>query len=90
MFPGAGCGQMSLGGWALMGLFWVTFVGLVLWALTRLFSSARGDGSFHADSDDLTLRSAVEQMDLPSAEACAGSSPQGVRGVRRDGRSPKG
>ena len=78
MFPGAGCGQMSLGGWVLMGLFWVTFVGLVLWVLTRLFSSGRWDGSFHEDSDDLALRSAREQMDLSSAEVWAGSKPQGV------------
>jgi hypothetical protein len=64
MFPGAGCGQMSVGGWVLMGLFWVTFLGLVLWALTRLFSSSRGDGSLHEDSDDLALRLAREHGSL--------------------------
>jgi hypothetical protein len=78
MFPGAGCGQMSLGGWVLMGLFWVTFLGLVLWALTRLFSSRPGDGSLHEDSDNLAVRLARAQMDLSSADVGAGSQPRGV------------
>jgi len=61
-----------------MGLFWVTFLGLVLWALTRLFSSRPGVGGLHEDSDDLALRLAREQMDNSSADAGAGSQPPGV------------
>ena len=64
MFPGAGCGQMSVGGWVLMGLFWATFLGLVLWALSRLFAPAQRDGGLHEDAEDLDLRLARGQMDL--------------------------
>jgi len=29
-----------------MGLFWVTFLGLVLWVLSRLFAPPRGAAAF--------------------------------------------
>ena len=38
MFLGPWCGQLGVGGWVLIGLFWATFVGLVLWAMSRLFA----------------------------------------------------
>jgi hypothetical protein len=63
MIPGAWCGQMGVGGWVLMGLFWATFLGLLLWALSRLFAPARGDGGLREDADDLDLRLARGQMD---------------------------
>jgi hypothetical protein len=79
MFPGAGCGQISVGGWVLMGLVWATFLGLVLWALSRLFAPARADSGLHEDADDLDPRLARGQMDLANTEHCARSSPpQGV------------
>jgi len=63
MFPGAGCGQMSAGGWILMALFWATYLGLVLWALSRLFTGTRGSDGSHQRAGDLDLRRDREQMD---------------------------
>ena len=63
MFPGAGCGQMSVGGWVLMGLFWVTFLGLVLWALSRLFTPARPADGRDGDAEDLDQRLARGELD---------------------------
>jgi uncharacterized membrane protein len=44
MFAGY-CSGMGIGGWLLMIGFWVVLVGLVVWAITRLFPSGdrRGD-----------------------------------------------
>ena len=39
MFAGGYCGGMGLAGWFLMIGFWAGFVGLVFWAITRLFPS---------------------------------------------------
>ena len=64
MILGAWCGQLGVGGWVLMGLFWATFVGLVLWALSRLFAPVREDEVLHEGADDLDQRWAHEQMDL--------------------------
>ena len=75
MFPGVGCGPMSVGGWVLVGLFWATFLGLVLWALSRLFPRSRGGGGLHGDADNLDLRFAREQMYLSRTEAGAANSP---------------
>ena len=47
MFLGAWCGQMSVGGWVLMGLLWVTFLGLVLWTLSRLFVPPKSRSEEH-------------------------------------------
>jgi hypothetical protein len=49
MILGAWCGQLGVGGWVLMGLFWATFVGLVLWALSRLFAPARQNEVLHEE-----------------------------------------
>ena len=64
MFLGAWCGQMSVGGWVLMGLLWVTFLGLVLWILSRLFVPPKSRGGLTADAEDLDRRSAAGPMDL--------------------------
>lgn len=64
MILGAWCGQLGVGEWVLMGLFWATFVGLMLWALSRLFARVREDEVLHQDADDLDQRWAREQMDL--------------------------
>lgn len=60
---GASCGQSGVGGWVLMGLFWVSFLGLVLWAVSMsLFAPARlADGLNGGkrevdDAHDLDLR----------------------------------
>mgnify|MGYP001791299461 FL=1 len=68
MFAGLVCGQTSVVAWVLMGLFWVTFVGLVLWALTRLFAPPRWDGSAPENADDLDPRLAREQTGLATTE----------------------
>jgi hypothetical protein len=64
MIPGVWCGQMGVGGWVLMGLFWATFLGLVLWALSRLFAPAPRDGGLQEDTDNPDLQLAHGQMDL--------------------------
>jgi uncharacterized membrane protein len=70
MFAGAWCGQLGVGGWVLMGLFWATFLGLVLWAVSRLFGSGRVAFSFDGDKrevdevDDLDLRLARGELDV--------------------------
>jgi len=66
---GAWCGQLGVGGWVLMGLFWATFVGLVLWALSRLFAPVREDDVVHENADDLGQRWAPEQMYLSDYRA---------------------
>ncbi len=77
MFAGTWCGQYGLIGWVLMGLFWVTFLGLVVWAMSRLFAPTQvtdghdvdvddhevGDRDV-GDADDLVLRLARGQIDL--------------------------
>ena len=73
MFAGAWCGQSGVIGWVLMGLFWVTFLGLVLWAMSRLFAPTRVSGGRAGDdheaddvdhADDLGRRLASGQLDL--------------------------
>lgn len=77
MFAGLACGQTSVVAWVLMGLFWVTFVGLVLWALSRLFTPARGGRSAPENADDLDPRLAREQTGLATTEVCdVNSAPQ--------------
>ena len=69
MLVGAWCGQLGVGGWILMGLFWATFLGLVLWAVSRLFGPARMTEGLHADglggdTDDLDLRLERGELDI--------------------------
>jgi hypothetical protein len=69
MFARAWCGQLGVTGWVLMGLFWATFLGLVLWAVSRLFGSGRaggleGDRREADDVDDLGLRLARGELDV--------------------------
>jgi len=75
MFLGAWCGQMGVAGWILMGIFWVTFLGLVLWALSRLFAGPQRDDGVHED-----LESPRYHLDLglwvPTPTGSAASNPQ--------------
>lgn len=70
MFGGAWCGQLGVGGWILMGLFWATFLGLVLWAVSRLFGpggvagGADGPKRDVDDVDHLELRFAQGELDV--------------------------
>jgi uncharacterized membrane protein len=69
MFASVWCGQLGVGGWVLMGLFWATFLGLVLWAVSRLFGRGReargvdGDKRPVDDADILDLRLARGELD---------------------------
>jgi len=40
MWSNAWCGAMGLGGWVTMALFWTVFLGLVIWAVTRIFPTS--------------------------------------------------
>ena len=42
MFSGTWCGGMGATGWFVMALFWGAFLGLAVWAVTRLFGPIRG------------------------------------------------
>lgn len=41
MFSGTWCGNMGLTGWLVMATFWVAFLALVVWAVTRFVSPGR-------------------------------------------------
>ena len=75
MFAGAWCGQLGVGGWVLMGLFWATFLGLVLWAVSRLFGPGRMAGGVDGDKrdvddvNDLDLRLARGELDVTEYRA---------------------
>ena len=71
MFAGGWCGQSGVGGWILMGLFWATFLGLVLWAVNRLFGPTRRTEALDADTEslgadtgDLDLRFERGELDI--------------------------
>ena len=42
MFSGTWCGSMGAAGWLVMTLFWATFLGLAVWAVTRMFTPTGG------------------------------------------------
>jgi uncharacterized membrane protein len=75
MFAGVWCGQLGVGGWVLMGFFWVTFLGLVLWAVSRLFGRDRGAGTGAGDkpvvddANNLELRLAHGELDVAEYRA---------------------
>jgi hypothetical protein len=77
MILGAWRSQLGVGGWVLMGLFWVTFVGLVLWALSRLFAPVREDDVLREKADDLDQRWAPERMNLSEYRTLRGGRPTG-------------
>jgi len=39
MFTGSWCSGMGVGGWILMIGFWVALLGVIVWAVSRLFPS---------------------------------------------------
>jgi hypothetical protein len=64
MIGGAWCGQLGLVGWVLMGLFWASFLALVLWALSRMFAPVHRDDILPEDADDQDQPWPRGQMDL--------------------------
>jgi putative membrane protein len=51
MFGIGYCGGMGVAGWALMVGFWLAVIGLVIWALTRLFPSGGRRSDIEAELD---------------------------------------
>ena len=44
MFTGSWCSGMSVGGWIFMIGFWVALLGVIVWAVSRLFpTTSRND-----------------------------------------------
>lgn len=78
MFVGVWCGELGVGGWVLMGLFWATFLGLVLWAVSRLFRPASTTGGVDEaerevdDAHDLDLRLARGELDISEYQTLRG------------------
>ena len=64
MFPGTWCGHLGVGAWALIGLFWATFLSLVVWAVGRLFTPSGPVGGRGSYDDELDLRLERGWVDL--------------------------
>lgn len=60
MFGIGYCGGLGVAGWALMVGFWLAVIGLVVWALIRLFPSGARRLDIEAELD---RRRATGQMD---------------------------
>lgn len=60
MFGIGYCGGIGVAGWALMVGFWLAVIGLVVWALTRLFPSGARRLDIEAELD---RRLATGEMD---------------------------
>jgi putative membrane protein len=61
MFGFGWCSGMGAGGWLLMALFWGAFLGLVVWAVARVFPSERVDG--RSAEQELARRFAAGEID---------------------------
>ncbi|MEP7368024.1 MAG: hypothetical protein ABI662_00115 [Dermatophilaceae bacterium] len=64
MFAGTWCEELGISGWVLMGLFWATFLGLVLWAVSRLFAPRRVAKDLAGPTNEPYLRSASGPLDI--------------------------
>lgn len=62
MFSGTWCGGMGAGGWLVVALFWAAFLGLAVWAVTRMFAPAGGPAA-EAPRDVLDRRLAAGDLD---------------------------
>ncbi len=60
MFDAGLCNGMGVGGWVLMIGFWVAFLGLIVWALTRIFPT---DESLRDAQRTLDRRLAAGEID---------------------------
>jgi putative membrane protein len=64
MFAGTWCGGMGAGGWLVMALFWGGFLGLAVWAVTRLLAPMSGGEAVDGSQDVLDRRLATGELDL--------------------------
>lgn len=63
MFNGTLCGGMGATGWLVMITFWGAFVGLAVWAVTRLVGSPANEGTRSEAMDTLDRRLATGDVD---------------------------
>lgn len=63
MFDGSLCGGMGAAGWIVMITFWGAFVGLAVWAVSRLVATPANDGSRSDAMDTLDRRLAAGEVD---------------------------
>ena len=68
MFTGA-CSGMGVGGWVLMAVFWVGFVALLVWAVSRIFPEGGRSGPAESASTEsprevLNRRLAAGEIDV--------------------------
>lgn len=69
MFGSGWCGGMGAGGWLLMALLWGSFLAVIVWAVTRLFPTARsrrdrpGDHGGESEESLLDRRLAAGEID---------------------------
>ena len=64
MFSDQLCGGMGVGGWLVMVLFWGAFLGLAVWAVTRLITPAPLNRPVDDPLAALDHRMAVGEIDL--------------------------
>lgn len=60
------CGAMGWSGWLMMAGFWIGFLALVVWGVTRLFPSARSPESRGDAYELLARRLARGEIDAES------------------------
>jgi putative membrane protein len=60
MFGTAFCDGMGVGGWVVMIAFWAVFLGLIVWAVTRIFPT---DEPRHDSRAELDRRLAAGEID---------------------------
>ncbi len=63
MFPGGFCSGAGVAGWLIMIGFWVGFLALVVWVVTRLFPTSSGHDESDEPSDTLERRLASGELD---------------------------
>lgn len=64
MFTSSWCGGMGVGGWLVMLLFWGAFLGLAVWAVTRMFTPAGSSQTSDDPMEELERRLAAGELDL--------------------------
>lgn len=60
MFGIGYCGGMSVAGWALMVGFWLAVIGLVIWAVTRLFPGTPRRADLEEELDRRLARGEID------------------------------
>ena len=69
MFGSGWCSGMGAGAWVFMGVFWVAFLGLVVWAVTRIFPSGAQEMPGEPAVDTLDRRLAAGEISVDEYRA---------------------